>query len=122
MRRWTSRVSPVSSGQSRYLPRRPAARSAAPVSPSISSRADVRRTVRSRPTSTARIGPAHDPLLEPSADGLDLGQLGHRRQGGDSEVVAGRLGRRLLGRLLRAAGPLAEIRPSMTTVAKNCLA
>ena len=52
MRRWTITASPESSGATRYLPRRPAAVIVVPVSPSITASADVRRTVRSRPTST----------------------------------------------------------------------
>ena len=52
MRRWIITVSPVSSGLSRYFPRRPASVIVAPVRPSMTARRDVRRTVRSRPTST----------------------------------------------------------------------
>ena len=39
---------------------------------------DVRRTVRSRPTSTAFDAPADDEAVEAAPDRLDLGQLGHR--------------------------------------------
>src|SRR5262245_33054119 len=52
MRRWNMTASPESSGATRYLPRRPAAVIVVPVRPSITASRDVRRTVRSRPTST----------------------------------------------------------------------
>ena len=49
IRRCTITVSPVSSGSSRYLPRRLGGEDRRPVSPSITAWADVRRTVRSPP-------------------------------------------------------------------------
>src|SRR3954447_13313207 len=55
MRRWIISASPVSSEQTMYLPRRPMEVIVAPVNPSISCWREVRRTVRSRPTSTRSI-------------------------------------------------------------------
>ena len=52
MRRWIIKASPVSSVQTMYLPRRPMDVTVEPVKPSINAWRDVRRTVRSRPTST----------------------------------------------------------------------
>ena len=55
MRRWIMHVSPESSGSSRYLPRRSAASTTVSVSPAITASREVRRTERSRPTSTRSI-------------------------------------------------------------------
>ena len=52
MRRWIITSSPESSGSSRYLPRRLAARIVVSVIPWMTASGDVRRTVRWRPTST----------------------------------------------------------------------
>ena len=55
IRRWIISPSPESSEPMRYLPRLPNAVIVTPVNPSISASAEVRRTVRSRPTSTGSI-------------------------------------------------------------------
>ena len=79
MRRWTTRVRPLVSRQSRYLPRRSTAATCSPTSASATS-----------PGSTGARQPRVDDLgmrdrraleqrREPTAHGLDLGQLGHRR-------------------------------------------
>ena len=52
IRRWTISESPVSNGSTRYLPRRSAPSTTTSVRPAISSSREVRRTTRSRPTST----------------------------------------------------------------------
>ena len=111
IRRWTISVSPVSSGSSRYLPRRSAASTVAPVSPSMTCWADVRRTVRSRPTSTRSIVPPDDPRRRGRA-GRSRPRAAQAPARGESASsrAHGRRGRGLLGRLLRAAGALAEHR------------
>ena len=77
IRRWIIISSPVSSGMSRYLPRRLAAIMVAPVNPSTIACADVRRTVRSRPISTRSTRRPTAKRGESPSHGLDLGQFGH---------------------------------------------
>ena len=81
IRRWIINVSPVSSRHSRYLPRRPASMIVAPVSPSIEPAGPMSAApcARGRPRPARSAG--RPPVGEAAPDGLDLGQLRHRRSG-----------------------------------------
>src|SRR5215207_3213264 len=104
IRKCTISSSPVSSGRSRYLPRRSAARILAPVRPSVTCCLDVRRTVRSRPTSTASMT---RPITRSANPRRTVSTSGSSGTGG-VELGAG-VGRRgLLGRLLRTPGALTD--------------
>src|SRR5215217_2281931 len=104
IRRCTIIVSPVSSGHSRYLPRRSAATIVAPVRPSTTCCLDVRRTVRSRPTSTSS---TVRPTTRPANPRRTVSTSGSSGTGG-VELGAG-VGRgRLLGRLLRSPRALSD--------------
>ena len=130
MRRWTIKHVARVERDSRYLPRRSAAVSVVPVSPSISACRDVRRTVRSRPTSTPSIDRPTTELVQPAPNGLDLRQLRQRstsrrqRRSGvgsrpltelSGEAAGRRGGRPLLGRPLERPRPhRARCRPHGT--------